>query len=356
MRVGGIQMATEAVGLGTSVGGSISAKGSSKKAAKKQQAYITAAQNQVTAGMNAANTELESGYETASGKLDNFAQLGESALAKLAYGLGFDVPGFDTTGLERGGLLENFNESKFRTDPGYNFVRSEGQRGIENSAAGRNGGIGTPGVLSGATLKALTKFNQGHADQQYTNAYNRYNTDRKMQTEMLSGSAAMGQQALNNQATLRQNASGAKANNIISANDSLAGLYLAKGNVASNDILRRSQYFQNSLQAGSDAFQSFFDPGYSYVHGQSKPGGESSGSGGIAGIAGMAASIFSDRRLKSDIRRIGTHPLGIGIYRYIIFGKEDEGVMADEVRKVMPEAVTKHETGFDMVNYSMLEA
>jgi hypothetical protein len=77
--------------------------------------------------------------------------------------------------------------------------------------------------------------------------------------------------------------------------------------------------------------------------------------GNIAGAAGTAAGgYFSDRRLKSNIERVGTHPLGIGIYDYDIFGERQRGVMADEVETVLPEAVMTHSSGYKMVNYGML--
>ena len=63
--------------------------------------------------------------------------------------------------------------------------------------------------------------------------------------------------------------------------------------------------------------------------------------------------VFSDRRLKSAIRRIGTHPLGIGVYRYRIFGREEVGVMADEVLRVKPEAVVML-GGYLAVDYGRL--
>ena len=75
---------------------------------------------------------------------------------------------------------------------------------------------------------------------------------------------------------------------------------------------------------------------------------------GLAGTAAMFAPKFSDRRLKSNIVQIGTHPLGIGIYEYDIFGNRERGVMADEVVKVMPDAIVPHESGFMMVNYGKL--
>jgi len=74
--------------------------------------------------------------------------------------------------------------------------------------------------------------------------------------------------------------------------------------------------------------------------------------GTAGGLAGKA--FFSDRRLKSNIERIGTHPLGIGVYEYNIFDRKERGVMADEVEAVMPEAVVLHSSGYKMVNYGML--
>lgn len=75
--------------------------------------------------------------------------------------------------------------------------------------------------------------------------------------------------------------------------------------------------------------------------------------GPIGGAIGTAISS-SDRRLKSNIKRIGTHPLGIGIYEYDIFGKRDRGVMADEVLQVLPEAVLQNIDGYLMVDYGRL--
>lgn len=78
------------------------------------------------------------------------------------------------------------------------------------------------------------------------------------------------------------------------------------------------------------------------------------------GAGNMAMS--SDRSLKENIVRCGSHPLGIGLY---LFDYKSEfrtewgvgrqfGVMADEVETVMPEAVSVHSDGYKMVNYALL--
>jgi len=75
---------------------------------------------------------------------------------------------------------------------------------------------------------------------------------------------------------------------------------------------------------------------------------------GLFGL-GSAAIGASDRRLKTNIKRIGTHALGIGYYVFdYLWGERAEGVMADEVRTVMPKAVLRMSGGYDMVHYGMI--
>lgn len=78
--------------------------------------------------------------------------------------------------------------------------------------------------------------------------------------------------------------------------------------------------------------------------------------GGLFGLlgTGLTAGLkYSDRRLKSDIQRVGSLDNGLPIYRYEIGGKIELGVMADEVEAVIPEAVHMASNGFKMVDYSL---
>ncbi len=69
---------------------------------------------------------------------------------------------------------------------------------------------------------------------------------------------------------------------------------------------------------------------------------------------GSAAFMFSDRRLKRHIRRVGTHPTGVGIYSYTMMGFEQRGVLAQEVQRVRPDLVRRHASGYLQVNYGGL--
>lgn len=77
---------------------------------------------------------------------------------------------------------------------------------------------------------------------------------------------------------------------------------------------------------------------------------------GSAALSNPAASafMFSDRRLKSNIKRVGTHPLGVGIYEYTMMGYPQRGVIAQELQAVRPDLVKRHANGYLMVNYGGL--
>jgi hypothetical protein len=77
-------------------------------------------------------------------------------------------------------------------------------------------------------------------------------------------------------------------------------------------------------------------------------GGAAINAGGFGGLFN-----FSDRRLKTDISRVGTLDNGLPVYayRYIDGGPMHIGVMADEVQAVKPEAVGEI-GGFLAVNYA----
>lgn len=78
--------------------------------------------------------------------------------------------------------------------------------------------------------------------------------------------------------------------------------------------------------------------------------------GSIASGIGGIASIFSDRRLKTAIRKVGEFADGLGIYTFRYHGSKQRvrGVMADEVAALRPWALGPKTAGFDTVNYGAL--
>jgi len=76
----------------------------------------------------------------------------------------------------------------------------------------------------------------------------------------------------------------------------------------------------------------------------------------LSGLGSLASTafMFSDRRLKSNIVKVGEHPIGVGIYEYTMMGIQQRGVIAQEVQKVRPDLVKRHANGYLTVNYGGL--
>lgn len=81
------------------------------------------------------------------------------------------------------------------------------------------------------------------------------------------------------------------------------------------------------------------------------------GIGQLGGQLGSAAIQASDRRLKTNVRKIGEDPRGWGVYSFNYLWDlmvENIGYMADEVILVRPDAVITDPTGIQLIDYSLL--
>jgi len=102
--------------------------------------------------------------------------------------------------------------------------------------------------------------------------------------------------------------------------------------------------------------------GYNAQLGATNAQNQASGNfmGGLMNLGGMAAFGKSDERLKENIKKIGTLDNGLNLYSYNYKDGYDLpegrqiGVMAQEVEKVIPEAVVMEADGFRAVNYALL--
>lgn len=85
---------------------------------------------------------------------------------------------------------------------------------------------------------------------------------------------------------------------------------------------------------------------------QQKQQSQNSALGGMFGLAGTAL-MYSDKRLKQDIKKVGETDDGQNIYSYRYKGGKmmHMGLMAQEVEKKNPEAVHRDASGFRMVDY-----
>lgn len=137
-------------------------------------------------------------------------------------------------------LLDPFTMADYQADPGYQFRLSEGQRGIQNGAAAR--GM----QLSGATLKALNRYNSDLASQEYGAAYARDAANKERKFNMLSGVAGTGQTATNTTAALGANNAANIASLMTDRGNALAAGQVGASNAWSGGI---SDAFNNYQQS-----------------------------------------------------------------------------------------------------------
>lgn len=162
-------------------------------------------------------------------------------------------------------LTRPFTMADFQADPGYEFRRSEGMRGIQQMAAARGG------LQSGNSLKALMEYGQNLASNEYGAAYNRFNNSQDVRRNYLQslsgvgqsvsrGLGAAGQAYANNVGNIQmQNAANQGNAGLAGANARASG-YSALGNGIGSAM--SSPYGQNFL-AGMMGTNSMIPSNYS---------------------------------------------------------------------------------------------
>lgn len=236
---GGPQLLGEAGGYGAGAAGAAGAGAGAAGVGSLLSSYATPAALAVSgltganAATSAANTQAQSArdanelmyrmYQEQKGLQEPFRGAGIGAQNRLLDLLGLSK----NTGAEGfGKYAKDFGMSDFTADPGYGFRLSEGQKALERQAAARGG------LISGSALKAATRFGQEMGSQEYTNAYNRYQTNRANQLAPLGSLLSSGQAAASNTGAAAGSYGAGASGNITGA-----GAASAAGQVGSTNAL-----------------------------------------------------------------------------------------------------------------------
>ncbi len=142
----------------------------------------------------------------------------------------------NTAAAEYGKYARPFGMADFQADPGYAFRLSEGMKALEASRAARGG------LLSGATGKALTRYGQDVASQEYGNAFNRYQTERANRLNPLAGLTASGQAAAAGQAANAGNYATTAGNLITDIGAAQAAGGIGSANAITNALNQFARY------------------------------------------------------------------------------------------------------------------
>jgi hypothetical protein len=250
---------------------------------------LTAATGNINQGISALNTDYTAALKPFT---ENYGQA-TAGTRQLGNVLGLNGQGGNDAAL-----------TALRNTPGYQFQQQSQDATVNAQAAatGQN--------ASGNQLLALNKVNQGLADSTYNNYVS------QLQPYLgASNSAASGIAGVN---TGLGNATAGQYGNLANLNYTAA---TGIGNANANATLAQNQANQNQWNA-------------------------------VMGVGTAALGMFSDVRLKEDITPVGELYDGQEVYRYRYLGSPvwQIGLMAQDVEKVAPEAVTEV-GGYKMVRY-----
>lgn len=133
-----------------------------------------------------------------------------------------------------------FGMSQFQADPGYAFRLSEGQKQLDRQAAIRGGQI------SGSAMKAAARYGQEMGSQEYSNAFNRYQTERNARLNPLQSLAGVGQTSVNQLGAAGQNYANQAGAAYGAAGQAQASGYMGTANAISGGVGQYLGYQSNN--------------------------------------------------------------------------------------------------------------
>jgi hypothetical protein len=263
---------------------------------------------------NAANTNIVNAYQTATAPqtTSEFEGAGRYGSGAMMNAQNMAQQGLAT---QLGNAQNNLYGGMYQSNLGNMLAGAQGLSGNYNTAAQQQvQGLGlSPGIAQQAQNQIGNLYNMGGNQQAYQ------------------------QQLLNSPWTQLNN---------------YAGLVGGTGYGSSNSMTQ--PYFQNQTMGALGGAASGAMLG-SMMAGASSGAVAGPVGMGIGAAAGGLMGLMSDRRLKQNIKRVGTMDNGLPLYsyRYKWGGPTMIGVMADEAKQVKPEAVF-NVGGFDAVDYGAL--
>lgn len=248
---------------------------------------------------------------------------------------------------------------QFISSPGQQFLQDKSEQALRRNASA-TGGLG-----GGNLLQALQQNAIGLAQQDFGNQQN-----------VLGNLASGGLTAARDIGTGRTRAGEQIAGNVAGTSSALANLVNQQGSQLGQTIGTSSGNIANLVsgagiqQGTSDQQLATLLANLSAGQGSQLVGasgipqtqGNIGGLGSLASGLGGLFSAFSDIRMKENIVKIGELTSGLNIYKWDwkdsvkhLVGKQiNIGVIAQEVEKIIPKAIERHESGYLTVNYEMV--
>ena len=280
---------------------------------------------QGNAATDAANTQAAAG----SAAQDKLLSVGKQVAGTYAPYQGVGQTGINNLNqmIQSGYLTDPFGPQQLQGNlaPNYQFGLSQGQQANTQASNAAGGGSNVN--------RSNQMFTQNYAQNAYQNAFNNYLAQKTNLYNQNIGLADIGANAAQNAgnaqlgigtniSNITQGIGNAQAAGQIGTANAYSGAVNNAGNTAALYGLLQNQNTLSNLQ--------------NTISGDTTTGN------------------FSDRRLKTNIVKIGQYMNGLNKYSWTyLWGENSTGAMADEVEKLIPEAIGIR-LGFKTVNYALL--
>ena len=277
------------------------------------------------AATDAANTQAAAG----SAAQDKLLSVGKQVAGTYAPYQGVGQTGINNLNqmIQSGYLTDPFGPQQLQGNlaPNYQFGLSQGQQANTQASNAAGGGSNVN--------RSNQMFTQNYAQNAYQKAFDNYLTQKTNLYNQNIGLADIGANAAQNAgnaelgigtniSNITQGIGNAQAAGQIGTANAYSGAVNNAGNTAALYGLLQNQNTLSNLQ--------------NTISGDTTTGN------------------FSDRRLKTNIVKIGQYMNGLNKYSWTyLWGENSTGAMADEVEKLIPEAV-KVFYGYKHVNYALL--
>jgi hypothetical protein len=243
--------------LGLSAGaiGLIGAGASVVGGAMASSAAGDAADAQVQSGREANATQRYM-YDTTRADQAPYRDVGYSALDAMRARMGLQVanpsmmPGTSggASGAPWASNAQFSPQQLMQEDPGYQFRLGEGEKALNRSAAAGSG------QLSGATLKALSRYNQDYASNEFNNSFNRLSALAGIGQTATNQVGAAGNAFANNSANLQTQMGNARAAGYVGQanawNRGIGGAFGALQDQSMINALQQRPHWANAYGAG----------------------------------------------------------------------------------------------------------
>lgn len=290
------------------------------------------------------------------------SRLANLQLQQAQYGLGAQNQAYNQA-QGRGSFANdaNMNNAAFYNQAqAQQYGQNQGQAAFNNAAAGQQFGQNQSAVNfanNAAAANTAAQQNardiqnslaqQGYVNQQNAATFNNQAAQQALQTQI-----ALRNQPINEIGALQSQGQVTMPQFQGYNAPTIAGSTVGQNTY--NSAALANQNYAQQVAAQSAANAGLYGLGAAGIMGALSPA-PTKGLGGT-----VIGSMLSDRRLKRDVIDIGIRlPNGLKIYSYRYLGPDEQshvGVMADEARLVMPDAVERGADGYDRVDYSIILA